>query len=34
MSLKMSQKLTNVCIEGKIEIKVSLDITDLYGKLL
>ena len=34
MSLKMSQNLTNVYIQGKIEIKVSLDITVLYEKLL
>ena len=34
MSLKMSQHLTNVYIQGKIEIKVSLDITVLYEKLL
>jgi len=33
MSLKMSQNLTNVTIQGKIEIKVSLDITVLYEKL-
>ena len=34
MSLKMSQNLTNVYIQGKIEVKVSLDVTVLYEKLL
>ena len=32
MSFKMSQNLANVYLQGKIEIKVSLDITVLYEK--
>ena len=34
MSLNMSQNLTNVYIQGKTEIKVSLDIAVLYERLL
>ena len=34
MSLKMSQNLTNVYNKSKMKIKVSLDITVLYKKLV